>query len=119
MLNERSVLNRSITIHALAVAAARAIDDRIPVGAIHDSYNGDLDVYVDAFSIASMKATGTLDTPGRNDGIDLNHLVYLRRCSVLVSEDVKQRGYLDAVNVRTLTLGQRLHQVRERAGRRK
>jgi len=72
------------------------------VGAIHDSYNGSIDAFVDGFSWRVMTDHGRGRTPGRNDALDLAHMLYLSRDSVLVTGDKTMAETASAAGVKVL-----------------
>ncbi|HVZ85859.1 MAG TPA: hypothetical protein VHG72_02755 [Polyangia bacterium] len=72
-------------------------------GESHDTYNSTIDAFIDAFSIASIKATGNMNAPGRNDGMDFMHFFYMNPSTVLLSDDVKQRSYAQGAGQSTVS----------------
>ena len=48
-----------------------------------------IDVFVDAFSLGSMLDAGQMQTPGRNDALDLAHFLYIQSAMVLATGDTK------------------------------
>jgi len=88
---EHSLVNRSATVHALAHRLAADMTSADPpdnlVAAIHDSYDGSIDVFVDAFSWRAMVDHGEGRTPGRNDALDLAHFLAIETNAVLSTGD--------------------------------
>lgn len=88
---EHSLLNRSATIHALAHRLAADMTSGAPpdklVSAIYETYDGSIDVFVDAFSWRSMVDHGEGRTAGRNDALDLAHFLAIETNAVLSTGD--------------------------------
>jgi hypothetical protein len=85
-------LNRAITIAALARRAAVQVDSSQPdllVRRFYDTYDGSIDLFVDALSHATMSMMSDMTGPGRNDPIDLAHFLYLSQRAGLVTNDKK------------------------------
>ena len=87
-------LNESITLYAIVESLGDGIDfehpdNPIDRGELFDSYNGDINIFIRAFSkfTATKGATGSI--PGKNDFVDLHHLLYLgnKKDCAIVSDD--------------------------------
>ncbi|KQX10980.1 hypothetical protein ASC72_21155 [Flavobacterium sp. Root420] len=73
-------INRQITISAIAnnlAAGVRKSGDQIEVTEVIESYNGSIDVFIDAFSLYTIQKSALFNSPSKNDFVDLHHLLYL------------------------------------------
>ena len=85
---ECRTLNESITIHGIAVSVARdkaKTPSEDLVARIYESYDHSIDGFVSAFSRVAMSPNAL----GRNDALDLAHLLFVRPDWILVTNDVK------------------------------
>lgn len=96
--DKEKVLNFSTTVFGLA---RRVVDlaPSLPVEKVHDSYNGSIDVFVNAFSFASMTKTANMDLPGRNDALDLAHFLFLADGDALATNDGGMASIAEAIGV--------------------
>lgn len=104
---QNGVLNDSLTVWSLAQRTAKScglelIDKNI--SEIYNSYNDKTRVFVTAYSKSSIRNIGAQNLPGRNDPIDLAHLLYLREGMHLVTEDKKMRQVAEAVPVKVFSI---------------
>jgi hypothetical protein len=101
--DKQPLVNRSITILALAQRAAgattSATDERF-VSELYKSYDRSIERFVDAFSYSSMSMASDMSSPGRNDALDLAHVLYLKDETELATEDGKLRSIAVAIGVR-------------------
>nr|BDT33755.1 hypothetical protein MFMH1_34240 [Myxococcus sp. MH1] len=94
--------NESITIHGLALRAANDVTSRPTedfIGRIYNSYDGSIDAFISAFSKTAM----SIGTMGRNEALDLAHLLFVRKDWILVTNDKKMLNSARAVGLSTVT----------------
>lgn len=110
-VKDHAVLNRSITISALAEDTHRLLSEyhknlptQFSAAAIHDSFNFKLEVFVEAHSVRDILAYGRMNLPERNDGADLENFYYLDKNTVLVTEDEKQKNCATNIKLRVQSI---------------
>ena len=72
--------NKSITISAIASYLSDLVNkagDKMEVSELIQCYNGSIDIFIEAFSLFSAQKSSFLDSPAKNDFLDLHHLLYL------------------------------------------
>jgi hypothetical protein len=92
---EKRDVNFSATLAGLAAREASAISmmtgcasfDESQVAMIYESYNGSIDVFLDAFSFCSITDHRDRRQPARNDALDLAHLLYVQPGDLFVTAD--------------------------------
>ena len=77
-------------------------DDKL-VSQFRESYDGSIERFVGAFSYAVMSMASDMSGPGRNDALDLAHLLYLENTMELVTNDHKLRDVTVAIGAKTWT----------------
>jgi hypothetical protein len=87
-------------VHARSIGMDPA-DDR--VGAIHDSYNGLIDPFVNGFSWRAITDHSRGRTPGKNDALDMAHMLYLTSDAALVTGDRAMSETASAAGVKVLS----------------
>lgn len=92
-------INLGITILAHATDAMKNLSEKqneTIEKEIFESYNGTVDIYINAFSKYTAAKTVSGSTPKKNDLQDLLHLCYLRNSEkiLLISEDKIFRNYI-------------------------
>jgi hypothetical protein len=102
--DQAALLNFSITVSGLARRVVEQVPS-LPEGAVHDSYDGSIDVFVNALSFVSMAMTANMDLPGRNDALDLAHFLFLEKGDTLATDDNKARAVAEAAGVRVIGSG--------------
>lgn len=107
---QNGVLNNSLTVWSLAQRTANSLGknpltDEV-VGEVYKTYNGLIDVFVSAYSIASIKNIGSQNMPGRNDQIDFAHLLYIAKDAALVTEDKKMRVTAEEAGVKVFSIAE-------------
>lgn len=85
-------INRQITINAIADYLAVHVNkagDQMEVSELIKTYNGSIDVFIDAFSLFTIQKSALLNSPSKNDFLDLHHLLYLKndRQDFIVTDD--------------------------------
>lgn len=85
-------INKQITINAIADYLADHVNkagDQIEVSEVIQSYNGSIDVFIDAFALFTIQKSALLNSPSKNDFLDLHHLLYLKndRKDFIVTDD--------------------------------
>lgn len=74
-------INRQITINAIADYLTHHVNkagDQMEVTEVIQSYNGSIDVFINAFSLFTIQKSAMFNTPSKNDFLDLHHLLYLK-----------------------------------------
>ena len=87
-------LNFSMSLWALASSATGESEPEDG----YNNYDDSIDIYVVAFSNQSAIDISNQRNPGKNDGADLYHLLYLNEGDVLVSNDQGQIGHIKRIN---------------------
>jgi len=85
-----SELNRSASVWAFSTQLSTWLDENPTeelVGKVYQSYNGNLDRFIDAFSYYTMIQAGKMNQPGRNDFLDLFHFSYVEQGDIFVTDD--------------------------------
>ncbi|MEL1252170.1 hypothetical protein AAEO57_00170 [Flavobacterium sp. DGU38] len=85
-------INSQITINAIADYLANHVNkagDQMEVSEVIQSYNGSIDVFIDAFSLFTIQKSTLFNSPSKNDFVDLHHLLYLKndRKDFIVTDD--------------------------------
>lgn len=83
-------MNRAATINGLAsMIAKRIANETFTTEDVFETYNGLVDIYVNAMSRYSIYKVSNYDLPAKNDFSDLTHLLYLKDVSgrKMVSDD--------------------------------
>lgn len=98
-IKELPILNKTACINAYAYHAMLSLCDRIDEAtneAIHDSYNGSVEIFFEVYSNYTAEKMITGSPPKRNDVQDLLHLSYLRNGNemLIISEDKIFKKYI-------------------------
>lgn len=88
-MDNRADINFAATVNGLAVRAANDLPGEHSVEVIYTSYNGKNSAYVDATSRYAMLIHKNGGSPGRNDGLDLAHFLYIKEGYALITNDTK------------------------------
>ena len=91
LLGRHNELNYSMSIWSLASSVSGEPE---PMEA-YNNYDQSIDIFVKAFSIQGAKDISQQRTPGRNDGADLYHLLYINEGDTLISNDNRQSEYIN------------------------
>lgn len=86
-------LNYSMALYSLCSRVAVE-----PTEAVYNSYNNELDIFLYVWAISGTDAIAKQDAYGRNDGIDLLHLVYVKDGDTFVTGDNKIRELAKLAN---------------------
>jgi hypothetical protein len=103
-LDKQELINESVTVNGLAQRAVSELQNfgikgNHSVGEIHDSYNGKNSAFVGAISRLTMFTHANGGQPGRNDALDLAHLLYIREGDLLVTSDAKMIGLANEIGL--------------------
>ena len=93
-LPKTTELNKSLTLTGLVNGIADSLETTSGKNTINRdklfyAYNGNINIFIEAFSLFSGIKSAELNTPAKNDFIDLHHLLYLGNNSnnIIVTDD--------------------------------
>lgn len=84
--------NKEMSISAIANYLTNHVNrggEEIEFSEVRQSYNGSIDVFIEAFSLFTIQKNTFLNCPSKNDFLDLHHLLYLGndRKDYIVTDD--------------------------------
>lgn len=76
--------------------------EKMKISELLESYNGSIDIFIEAFSLFSAQKSSLLDCPAKNDFLDLHHLLYLgndRKCFIVTDDKMVLRITKQSVTI--------------------
>lgn len=91
LISKHQNLNYSSTLLSLAIASTGNPEPK----EAYENYDQSIEIFVHALAVQITINMANLNRAGKNDGMDLYHLLYLSEGDTLISNDEKQRSYLE------------------------